>query len=167
MLGTYLDQCNETASLGYAYDVISNQSIVALIGPACSHDVQVVGRLAAYKGIPLLTGLGDVIIDERLSYHTLIRTSYDLRDKAKAILAFMTQHQWYHFGLIFRDHDIYYSTLASELLARSRNNSHDFVCTCKESYERDRNKRIVTDLNQIMVKMKSCARSKLALVNLK
>ena len=40
--GTYSHQCNETASLGNAVDVLSRTEIVALIGPACSDDVQVI-----------------------------------------------------------------------------------------------------------------------------
>ena len=115
----------------------------------------------AYKGIPLLTGLGDVLIGERNEYNTLIRTSYDLRDKAKAILAFMAHHHWLHFGLIFRYQDIYYSTLADQLMAllKNRDEYGQFLCTCKESYVRDRNKRIITNLEHIMNKMRTCSRS--------
>lgn len=118
--------------------------------------------MAAYKGIPLLTGLGDVIIDERLSYSTLIRTSYDLRDKAKAILAFMALHNWYNFGLIYCYPDIYYSTLAEELLVLSAKNGtkeKNFNCTCQYFYNRDKNKQIITNLEIIINKIRSCARS--------
>lgn len=148
--------------MGSAIDVISKTDIVAMIGPACSDDVQIVGRLASYKGIPLVTGLGDVITDDRLSYNTLIRTSYDLRDKAKAILAFMAHYNWYQFGLIFRYHDIYYSTLADEMLSllKDNNDYSKFIVKCKESYIRDKNKKIITNLEHIMVKIKKCARSK-------
>jgi len=121
-----------------------------------------VGHLAAHIGIPLLTGLGDVIVNNRNSYTTLIRTSYDLRDKAKAILAFMAHHNWLHFGLIFRYQDIYYSTLADELMAllKSKDQYGQFVCTCKESFMRDRSKRIVSNLEHIMNKMRTCSRSR-------
>lgn len=117
--------------------------------------------MAAYRGIPLLTGLGDVIVDARNAYPTLVRTSYDLRDKAKAILAFLAHHGWYHFGLIFRYQDIYYSTLADELMALLKNREQygNFVCTCKESYVRDMSKRIITNLDNIMNKMRTCSRS--------
>ncbi|UXI20373.1 FERM RhoGEF and pleckstrin domain-containing protein 1 [Sarcoptes scabiei] len=159
--GTYSNQCNETASLGNVYDVLKRDDVVALVGPACSDDVQVVGRLAAYTGVPLLTGLGDVLIKERDDFTTLIRVSYDLRDKARAILAFMTHHNWYHFGLIYRKHDVYYQTLAEELLRFLKNEDtqyNRFVCNCKESYVRDQKKQIVTDLEMIMRKMRSCTR---------
>lgn len=159
--GTYSDKCNETAAMGNAMDVESITKIVALIGPACSDDVQIVGRLAAYRGIPLLTGLGDVIVNKRNEYTTLIRTSYDLRDKAKAILAFLAHHNWFHFGLLFRYQDIYYSTLSDELmkLLKNRPEYSDFVCTCKESYTRDSNRQLNEDqINQVMTKMKYFAR---------
>ena len=135
--------------------------MVAVIGPACSDDVQTVARLAAIRQIPLLTGLGDVIdTRDRPKYSTLIRTSYDLRDKAKALLAFLEHHQWFHFGLIFRYQDVYYQALTEELLTLVNNRTNQkFTCGCKESYVRDENKVIITNLDVIMKKMKACARS--------
>lgn len=121
---------------------------------------KVVGRLASYKGIPLLTGLGDVISGQRSTYSTLIRASYDLWDKARALLAFLSHFHWYNFGLIYRFGDVYYSTLADELIALSNKPEYsDFVCTCKRSYIRDSNKTILTDLEKIIDDMTQCARS--------
>jgi len=40
--GTYSQQCNETASVGNVFDEVKRTEIVALIGPACSDDVQVI-----------------------------------------------------------------------------------------------------------------------------
>lgn len=40
LVGIYSHQCNETASLGKAMDVAQSTQIVAMIGPACSDDVQ-------------------------------------------------------------------------------------------------------------------------------
>ncbi|CAG2164287.1 unnamed protein product, partial [Oppiella nova] len=146
----YVDTCNETASLGQAVDLVQNNNIIAFIGPACSDDLQVVGRLASYKGIPLLTGLGDVIYGERSTYSTLIRASYDLWDEARAILAFLSHLNWYHFGLIYRQGDVYYQTLAEQLLSllTKPEYSHRFECTCKEVYVRDIHKTILTDLDK-------------------
>lgn len=120
------------------------------------------GRLASYKGIPLLTGLGDVISGQRSTYTTLIRVSYDLRDEARAILAFLSHLNWYHFGLIYRYGDVYYSTLADELLAllSQPQFSDKFKCTCKQTYIRDANKTILTDLEKVIQDMTHCARSK-------
>ena len=125
-------------------------------------NLQVVGRLASYKGIPVLTGLGDVISGERSTYSTLIRASYDLWDEAKAILAFLSHLDWYHFGLIYRSKDVYYSTLAEELLnlLNSPKYSDRFTCTCKDTYVRDANKTILTDLEKVIDYMTNCARSK-------
>lgn len=52
-LGSYFHQCNKTAALGNAFDVISSAAIVALIGPACSEEVQVqflIFSLVKFKG---------------------------------------------------------------------------------------------------------------------
>ena len=125
--------------------------------------MQVVGRLSSYKKIPLLTGLGDVINGKRKSYDTLIRVSYDLRDEAKAILAFLSHLKWFHFGLIYRYADVYYDTLAEQLLTLLSDSkySNDFVCTCKWTYVRDENRTILTDLQKIISSIKQCARSKI------
>lgn len=158
---SYSSKCNETHSLGMAVKEGSSNELVAFIGPACSEDVQIVGRLASFWGIPLITGLGDVITGDRNSYTTLIRTSYDLKDKAKAILAFLGHHNWYHFGVIFRYQDIFYSTLANELLAllKDKKQYKKFACTCRESVVRDQNKTITSNLHLMMMKIKTCARS--------
>ncbi|CAG2110775.1 unnamed protein product [Medioppia subpectinata] len=160
MYSNYVDSCNETASLGKAVDLVQNNNIIAFIGPACSDDVEVVGRLASYKGIPLLTGLGDVVSGERSTYSTLIRTSYDLWDEARAILAFLSHLKWHHFGLIYRYGDVYYQTLADQLvnLLGDDEYSRKFFCECKESYVRDANKTILTDLVQVIDRMTKCAR---------
>ncbi|CAG2174336.1 unnamed protein product, partial [Oppiella nova] len=127
-----------------------NVYLTVIHGPACSDDLQVVGRLASYKGIPLLTGLGDVISGERSTYSTLIRASYDLWDEARAILAFLSHLNWYHFGLIYRQGDVYYQTLAEQLLSllTKPEYSDRFDCTCKDVYVRDINKTILTDLDK-------------------
>lgn len=59
-----------------------------------------------------------------------------LADEARAILAFLSHFNWYHFGLVYRYSDIYYSTLAEELiqLLNQPPFSSQFECTCKHSY---------------------------------
>lgn len=120
-----------------------------------------VGHFATYTGIPVLTGLGDGISGERSIYTTLIRTSYDLWDEARAILAFLSHLKWFHFGLVFRFGDVYYSTLAEELLTLlgSPEYSDRFECICRETYLRDANKTILTDLDQLIDDITRCARS--------
>ena len=111
----------------------------------------------------MLTGLGDGISGDRSIYPTLIRTSYDLWDEARAILAFLSHLDWHRFGLIYRYGDVYYSTLAEELLSllASPEYSDRFECICKETYLRDTNKTILTDLDKLIDDMTQCARSKI------
>lgn len=153
--GYYPKECSEEKAIGVAADLVTNNNISAFLGPACSDDLQVVGRFATYKNIPILTGLGDVL-KKRHEFRTLIRMSYDLQDKAKAILAFLKHFNWHHFGVIYRINDIYYQSLA-ELLSSKATNS-DFKITCYQTYHRAKNKTITSDLNKIMEHMQSCSR---------
>jgi hypothetical protein len=124
--------------------------------------IKVVGRLATYKGIPLLTGLGDVIVGRRSDYGSIIRVSYDMRDKAKAMLSFLSYFKWYTFGVIYRLGDVYYNTLADELLMLPKLKPFaNFTCSCEATYIRNFNKTIITSLDKLMDKMSNCARSEL------
>ncbi|XP_013792720.1 uncharacterized protein LOC106476621, partial [Limulus polyphemus] len=154
--GYYPHRCSEVQAIGKATDITTDYpDIVAFVGPACSDDVQVVGRYATYKNIPIITGLGDVL-KERDEFTTLIRMSYDLKDKARAILAFLGNFGWRYFGMIYRFQDIYYGTLAEELMRMAQ--KRGFEITCKLTYVRAPNKTVVTDMYDILERMKLCAR---------
>lgn len=153
--GYYPKECSEEMAIGKAADLARTYHLSAFLGPACSDDLQVVGRLAAYWNIPILTGLGDVL-KKRSEFRTLLRMSYALKDKAQAILAFLRHFNWKHFGIIYRQNDVYYQSMAD--LLTSWASTSDFTITCQQSYDRAPNKTIISDLNIIMETMKNCSR---------
>ncbi|GIY93525.1 hypothetical protein CEXT_168821 [Caerostris extrusa] len=108
----WMDLCaTDSTSRGLDRQLTSQLKVV---DPACSDDLQVVGRFASYRNIPILTGLGDVL-KGREEFRTLIRMSYDLQDKAHAILAFLEHFNWKKFGMIYRQNDVYYTAMADLL----------------------------------------------------
>nr|XP_042898097.1 atrial natriuretic peptide receptor 1-like isoform X2 [Parasteatoda tepidariorum] len=153
--GYYPKECSAELAIGKATDLVMAENVSVYIGPACSDDLQVVGRYASYKNIPILTGLGDVL-KERNEFRTLIRMSYDLEDKARAILAFLDHFNWKQFGMIYRQNDVYYTTMSELLYYMASTNG--FIVTCQQSYVRAANKTVLSDLEAIMKIMKDCSR---------
>ncbi|KAL1415522.1 hypothetical protein MTO96_006769 [Rhipicephalus appendiculatus] len=112
---------------------------------------------AGYRHIPIVTGLGDSFERTPNQTSTLIRTSYVLRDKARAILAFLGHFDWRRFGIVYRDRNVYYESLFNELseLAEGLNMS----ITCKRHFLRnEKTKVVMSDLRAIMADIKECAR---------
>lgn len=153
--GYYPDSCSDCVSLGKAADLTQEHNITAFVGPACSDDLQVVGCFATYRHIPIVTGLGDVLKD-REKFITLIRTSYDLEDKAHAILAFLEYFKWKYFGVVYRQNDVYYDTMAETL--RRLASKQGFIISCEHTYIRAQNKTVETNLSNLMKKIQTCSR---------
>lgn len=153
--GYYPKECSAEMAIGKATDLARLSNISAYLGPACSDDLQVVGRFASYRNIPIITGLGDVL-KEREEFTTLIRMSYDLKDKAQAILAFLDHFKWKQFGMVYRQSDVYYTAMADLLFFLASINRFDVIC--QQSYVRAANKTILSDLEAIMKNMKACSR---------
>ncbi|XP_042146026.1 atrial natriuretic peptide receptor 1 isoform X2 [Ixodes scapularis] len=154
----YPKRCSERYAIGRATDLLAAVTrVAAFVGPSCSSDLNIVERYANYRQIPVVTGLGDSFERKPNQSSTLIRTSYVLRDKARAILAFLGHFQWTHFGIVYRDRNIYYETLYNELadLAEGVN----MTVTCKRHFLRDdKTKMVLSDLRTIMADIKRCAR---------
>ncbi|XP_077563675.1 atrial natriuretic peptide receptor 1-like isoform X4 [Haemaphysalis longicornis] len=154
----YPHRCSARYAIGRATDLVeSEQHVTAFVGPSCSSDLHIVESYAGYRHIPIVTGLGDSFQRTRGQTSTLIRTSYVLRDKARAILAFLGHFQWRNFGIVYRDRNIYYEALFNELsdLAEGLN----MTITCKRHFLRnEKTKVVMSDLRAIMADIKECSR---------
>ena len=62
-------------------DLYHKDNVSVLIGPGCSGDITVCGKLATYYGLPLVTGVGDLVLGKE-SYPTLTRLSYSLEKQS-------------------------------------------------------------------------------------
>ncbi|XP_064471439.1 atrial natriuretic peptide receptor 1-like isoform X2 [Ornithodoros turicata] len=156
--GYYPNRCSEMNAIGKATDLVTRYpDMAAFVGPSCSMDLNIIEKYASYKRIPIVTGLGDSFERDPNSSSTLVRTSYVLRDKARAILAFLGHFGWSTFGIVYRDRNVYYETLYNELtqLAEGAN----MTIPCKRHFLRDDKKKVVmSDLRAIMVDIKECSR---------
>lgn len=67
---------------GYLMDMYFYQNITAFIGPACSYAVETSARVAEYLRVPLVTGLGDLVIrkpEQEDMFQTTAILSYNIR----------------------------------------------------------------------------------------
>ena len=67
---------------GYLMDMYYYQNISVFVGPACSYAVETSARVAEYLRVPLVTGLGDLVIrnpEEDDMFKTTTVLSYNIR----------------------------------------------------------------------------------------
>ena len=78
--------CDADLSTGYVSDLYHNNNIRALIGPGCSGDITVVGKLATFYELPLVSGVGDLVLSKE-DYPTFTRLSYSLEKQSSRLNA--------------------------------------------------------------------------------
>lgn len=73
--------CAYEPPIGLLAELHSVDKIKGVIGPACSQGLQGAGRLAQYLKLPMVTGLGDLIVRQDVvdMFKTMTILSYDLR----------------------------------------------------------------------------------------
>ena len=90
----YTGFCPKEKVIGHLSELYYHQNISAVIGPACSATMVAGGRLAQYLKLPIVTGVGDLIIRDQADadmYTTLTRMSYNLgKLSSKCLMLFLT-----------------------------------------------------------------------------
>lgn len=73
--------CSYEVPVGLLAELYSGESVQGVIGPACSQGLLSSGRLAQYLKLPIVTGLGDLVIrkDNVDMFKTLTIMSYNLQ----------------------------------------------------------------------------------------
>lgn len=85
--------CEYEPPVGLLAELYSQDNVKGVLGPACSQGLQASGRLAQYLNIPMVTGLGDLIVRQKPvdMYKTLTILSYNLQKlSCKYIKVFQT-----------------------------------------------------------------------------
>lgn len=80
-LKLYPDWCNAVATTGAVADLYYTKNISVLIGPGCSGDITICGKLATHWSLPQVTGVGDLVLNKE-TYPTLTRLSYSLEKQS-------------------------------------------------------------------------------------
>ena len=74
---------------GYLMDMYYYQNITVFVGPACSYAVETSARVAEYLRVPLVTGLGDLVIrtpEQDDMFKTTAILSYNIRKLSGSLL---------------------------------------------------------------------------------
>lgn len=83
ILSNYSTDCNGawTESVGKMAELFYHRNVKVFLGPACSQGVASAGLLAEYIGVPLVTGVGDLLERspiEKKGYETTTILSYSI-----------------------------------------------------------------------------------------
>lgn len=75
----YTGNCPKQTVIGYLAELYYVHNVTAVIGPACSETIEAAGRLAQYLEMPMISGVGDLVIRKQHDmYTTFTRMSYNL-----------------------------------------------------------------------------------------
>ena len=78
----YTGFCPKQTAIGHLSELYYHDNVKAVIGPACSSTIVAAGRLAQYLELPMVTGLGDLVVRDPMDndmYTTLSILSYNLQ----------------------------------------------------------------------------------------
>ena len=77
----YSGVCLYEPPVGLLAEMYNTEGIKGVIGPACSQGLHAAGRLAQYLKIPMVTGLGDLVVrkEDVDMFETLTILSYNLK----------------------------------------------------------------------------------------
>ena len=82
VIHNYTGSCPWDEPVGKLSKLYHEYRVAGIIGPACSQGLESAGRLAQYLKIPIVSGLGDLLIREPFlgdMYETLTILSYNLK----------------------------------------------------------------------------------------
>ncbi|XP_052818153.1 atrial natriuretic peptide receptor 1-like [Mya arenaria] len=101
---TYPGNCPLSATLGYLMELLNNNTLHAIVGPACSESIMGAARLAEYVKIPMLTGVGDLVVRNPANgdmYKTLTVLSYSVTKLSHSLTAIMQEYGWRHTAVMY------------------------------------------------------------------
>ena len=73
--------CDAVFATGAISELYHDENIDVIVGPGCSGDITVCGKLATYYRLPQVTGVGDLVLGKE-DYPTLTRMSYSLEKQS-------------------------------------------------------------------------------------
>ena len=87
---TYPGNCPLAATLGYFVELTNaNPDLHAVLGPSCSESLIGVARLAEYLELPMISGVGDLVVRNPANhdmYETLTVLSYSITKLSRELL---------------------------------------------------------------------------------
>ncbi|XP_069114578.1 atrial natriuretic peptide receptor 3-like [Argopecten irradians] len=119
----YTGFCPKQSSIGHFSELYYDHSVQAVIGPACSETILSIGRLAQYLHIPMVSGVGDLIIRSPSDmYTTFTRMSYNLGKFSTSLMSLMSKYDWRHISIIYDVEYIFFELAGVNLVRDFVNN---------------------------------------------
>ncbi|XP_053402705.1 atrial natriuretic peptide receptor 1-like [Mercenaria mercenaria] len=114
----YSGVCPYEPPVGLLSDLYQLENIKGVIGPACSQGLLASARLAQYFKLPMITGLGDLVIrrNDIDMFKSLTILSYDLRKLSYSISAIMQEYQWQHTAILYDLTYVFFDLAGSNLV---------------------------------------------------
>ncbi|XP_071172165.1 atrial natriuretic peptide receptor 1-like [Mytilus edulis] len=114
----YTGNCPKQTVIGYLSELYYIENVKAVIGPACSETIEAAGRLAQYLEMPMISGVGDLVIRKQKDmYTTFTRMSYNLDKLSVSVKKILEKYSWKHIVILY-DTDYVFFNLAGNSLAR-------------------------------------------------
>ncbi|XP_022336489.2 atrial natriuretic peptide receptor 1-like [Crassostrea virginica] len=115
----YTGFCPKETVIGHLSELHYVYNVKAVIGPACSATLVAAGRLAQYLNLPIVSGVGDLIIrdpSDKDMYTTFTRMSYNLGKLSNSMVEILKEYSWSHLAILY-DQDYVFFNLAGSQLA--------------------------------------------------
>lgn len=115
----YTGFCPKETVIGHLSELHYVYNVKAVIGPACSATLVAAGRLAQYLKLPIVSGVGDLIIRDPSDadmYTTFTRMSYNLGKLSNSMVEILKEYSWSHIAILY-DQDYVFFNLAGGQLA--------------------------------------------------
>ncbi|XP_052233271.1 atrial natriuretic peptide receptor 1-like [Dreissena polymorpha] len=152
----YTGYCPKETAVGHLSQLYYQSRVQAVIGPACSAVLVAVGRLAEFLKLPIVTGLGDLVVrdpDDADMYRTLTILSYNIRKLSNSLSAILSAFDWKHTAILYDITYVFFDLAGSNLVNDFRSNTD-----LARPYDIPFNPQQITDYAHILMEASKHAR---------
>ncbi|XP_060064288.1 atrial natriuretic peptide receptor 1-like [Ylistrum balloti] len=108
--------CSENDVGAIASDLYHLNNVTGFVGPACSHAVNVVGRMASSWNLPILTPVGTSgTLGDKSNFPTLTRLAYNMNKFAKFYLQVFSQFNWTDVTIMYDQVHVFFRIVGTSL----------------------------------------------------
>ncbi|XP_052677730.1 atrial natriuretic peptide receptor 1-like [Crassostrea angulata] len=157
ILSNYSTDCDGawTESVGKMAELFYHRNVSVFLGPACSQGVASAGLLAEYMGVPLVTGVGDLLERspiEKKGYETTTILSYSIDKMSVSMKQILLKYGWRHTAILYDEDEVFFRRVGKNLAMDFRQDD-----TLNRPYERPFSKSTV-EFSSILTEASKFAR---------
>ncbi|KAL4234394.1 hypothetical protein ACF0H5_006041 [Mactra antiquata] len=157
---TYPGACPLEASIGHLVELYHEHNVSAVIGPACSQSLIGAARLAEYFQLPMVTGVGDLVvrsINNDDMYETLTILSYNIGKLSESLAAILMTYEWSHITVLYDFPHTLFNLAGGNLVTDLNELSDNFARPYAITFDA-RKLNTVADYNQFLMEAKDHSR---------